>query len=147
MIRYTSEKLPFIPYINELNSLCQPIGIRNVLSYLILAIEKNECNNKIIEIGGTDILKYIDMIKIYLKIRGIKKPIFSCPFNKPELCAKVISLLSPIPHTVTRNLPESLKVQAIKTSKLADEIFSEIKPLDYITQIQYALQRVVWKLS
>ncbi|MEF3279460.1 MAG: hypothetical protein K6357_00615 [Elusimicrobiota bacterium] len=73
MIRYTAERLPLIPHPKMLDSLCQPIGIRDVLSYLILSLEKKEADGQIIEIGGPDILRYIDMIKTYIKIKGIKK--------------------------------------------------------------------------
>ncbi|MBP7795851.1 MAG: SDR family oxidoreductase [Elusimicrobiales bacterium] len=143
MIRYTAQRLPFLPYIKQLDSLCEPIAIRDVLSYLIEAIDNSDSDSKIIEIAGPDILKYIDMLKIYLKIRGIKKPILRCPINNPHFCARIISSLSPIPYNISEALFESLKNQTIKTSDLAEKIFPEIKPIDYETQVKYALRRIV----
>lgn len=143
MIRYTAERLPFLPYTKQLDSLCEPIAIRDILSYLIEAIDNRDSDNKIIEVGGPDILKYIDMLKIYLNIRGIKKFIFHCPVNDPHFCARVISFLSPIPYNISEALLESLKNQTVKTSDLAEKIFPEIKPIDYETQVKYALRRVV----
>jgi len=83
------------------------------------------------------------MLKIYLNIRGIKKFIFHCPINDPHFCARVISFLSPIPYNISEALLESLKNQTVKTSDLAEKIFPEIKPIDYETQVKYALRRVV----
>lgn len=143
MIRYASERLPFIPSISELESLCQPIGIRDVLSYLISAIEKEEANSKIIEIAGPDILKYSEMMDIYLKIKGFKKRHIKCPIKNPKFCSKILSLVSPLPQNLIISLIESLKLNAVKKSDLAEKIFPEINPIDYKTQIQYALRRIV----
>ncbi|MEF3279461.1 MAG: DUF2867 domain-containing protein [Elusimicrobiota bacterium] len=69
--------------------------------------------------------------------------IFPCPINNPKICATVISLLSPIPYTISKNLLESLAIQAHKTQDLAEKIFPEIAPIDYTTQVHYALRRIV----
>jgi len=154
MIRYTAERLPFIPITKELKSLCQPIGIRDVLSYLILSLEKKEADSKVIEIAGPDVLKYVDMIEIYLKIRGIKKTKIRFQITSVAFCSKILSLISPLPQNLILSLIESLKLNAIKKSDLAEKIFPEIKPIDYKTQIQYALRRItgnqvesIWSVS
>lgn len=143
MIRYTAERLPFIPYMKHLDSLCQPIGIRDVLSYLIAALEKEFKNSEIIEIGGPDIIRYIDILKTYCNIANINKKIIKCPFDNPSHCAKILSYLSPIPYNISKSLIQSLKHSSIVTDNKAKMIFEDIKPIDLKTQIQYALRRVI----
>ncbi|MCX7641913.1 MAG: SDR family oxidoreductase [Elusimicrobiales bacterium] len=143
MIRYTIERLPFIPYIENLDSLCQPIGIRDVLSYLILASTKEFKESKVIEIGGPNILKYIDMLKIYSDITSMNRKAIKCPFNNPKYCAMILSYLSPIPYNIAVSLLKSLKNSSVVTNNTSKIFFPEIEPIDYKTQIRYALRRIV----
>lgn len=143
MIRYLSERLPFIPDFRYLrDSKCQPIAIRDVLSYLISAIENSKADGKIIEISGQDTLSYRQMMEKYCKIRGIHRINFPCPSPSHKLCAFVISLVAPVSYNIALALMESLKNDAIKSTELSKEIFPEIKPLDYETAVKYALQRI-----
>ncbi len=143
MIRYLSERLPFIPDFRYLKkSKCQPIAIRDVLAYLVATLEKKESEDKIIEIGGPDCLKYSEMLEIYSKVRGLNRFHMPCPSPTPRLCGIVISALTPVPYNISVSLLESLKNDAIKSNELAKDIFPEINPLDYETAVKYALQRI-----
>ncbi|PIS47576.1 MAG: DUF2867 domain-containing protein [Elusimicrobia bacterium CG08_land_8_20_14_0_20_51_18] len=143
MIRYLSERLPLIPnfrYIGD--SKCQPIAIRDVLSYLIGVVEKPETDGKIIEIAGPSVLKYIELVDIYSSIRGLKRPHFSCLLWSAGAYSRFISLITPIPYNIARSLIESLRNDAVKSNDDALRLFPEIKPLDYATAVKYALVRI-----
>jgi uncharacterized protein YbjT (DUF2867 family) len=43
----------------------QPIAIRNVLDYLVAALDTPESTGRIIEIGGADVLTYGDLLRGY----------------------------------------------------------------------------------
>ena len=70
MIRYLIERLPVMICPRWVYTCIQPIGIRNVLEYLIAALETPESAGEIIEIGGADVLTYRDMMLGYAKARG-----------------------------------------------------------------------------
>jgi len=143
MIRYVCERFPVIPNFDYIkNSKCQPIAIRDVLSYLISAIENEKANGEIIEIGCPRALTYLEMLKIYSEIRGLKKIYISLPTLPTYICAGFISLFTPIPYNISRALLESLKNNVVKTNDRAMEIFPEIKPIDYETAVKYALIRI-----
>ncbi|NLI10073.1 MAG: SDR family oxidoreductase [Elusimicrobia bacterium] len=143
MIRYLSERLPFVPHFRYLKkSKCQPIAIRDVLSYLLLSAEKENLSDKIIEIGGPDCLKYYEMLDIYAKVRGLKRFHLPCPSPSPKLCGTMISIFTPIPYNISVSLLESLKNDSVKSNDDALKIFPEVKPLDYETAVKYALQRI-----
>ena len=61
MIRYLSEREFFFICPRWFFSMAQPIAIRDVLSYLVEALETPESEGKMIEIGGADRLTYADM--------------------------------------------------------------------------------------
>ena len=78
MIRYLIERLPMMICPRWLYTCIQPIGIRNVLEYLIAALDTPESTGEIIEIGGADVLTYGDMMLGYAKARGLKRRLIPC---------------------------------------------------------------------
>ncbi len=54
MIRYLAEREPVLVCPAWFFSLAQPIGIRDVLEYLIAALKTPESSGKLVEIGGPD---------------------------------------------------------------------------------------------
>jgi len=142
IIRYLVERLPIIPYYEYLLSLCQPIAVRDVLSYLVLSLEKKEAENRIIEIGGSGVLTYKEMLEIYAQVRGLRRKFFKYPIWSPRAFARFIDFLTPIPGVIALPLLESLKSDVVCKSNAALDIFPEVKPLDYITAVKYALIRI-----
>lgn len=143
LLRYLAERLPVIPCFKYLtNTLCQPVAIRDVLGYLIGALENQAADNKVIDIGGPTILTYRDMLKIYAETRGLKRVFFTCPFWSPGLSSRFIGLITPVPAMFARPLLESLSNDVVCSSRDALRLFPEIHPLDYRTAVQYALMRI-----
>ena len=70
MIRYLTERLAVMITPKWVNTKTQPIAIRDVLRYLIDALEVEKSSGDIIEIGGEDILTYKDLMSIYAEVRG-----------------------------------------------------------------------------
>ena len=70
MIRYLSEREPPLICPAWFYSTAQPIAIRDVLSYLIAALETEESVGRMIEIGGSTRLTYAEMVMYYAKERG-----------------------------------------------------------------------------
>ncbi len=61
--------LPVIPVFGKGNTMLQPIDVEDVSNIIISILEADNCNNKIIEIAGPNILSINDFLK---KIRVIK---------------------------------------------------------------------------
>jgi uncharacterized protein YbjT (DUF2867 family) len=59
---------------------CQPIGIRDVLAYLLAALELKTHANRIYEIGGADVLTYRDMMLRYAARRGLRRRVIVVPY-------------------------------------------------------------------
>lgn len=108
MIRHLSERLPLMIAPGCLNTRCQPIGARSVLSYLLEALDHPAAEG-IHEIGGQDILSYREMMLRYARIRGLRRLILPVPWNLPGLSSRWIDLLTPIPARYARPLVESLR--------------------------------------
>src|SRR5215207_10623274 len=71
MIRYLTEREPVLICPAWFFSQAQPIAIRDVLTYLIAALESTESRDRQIEIGGQTRLTYADMLLGYAGERGL----------------------------------------------------------------------------
>ena len=61
IVRDLIEKLPVMITPRWTTTLCQPIGIRNVIEYLTEVVHHPECLDQEFDIGGPDQLTYIQM--------------------------------------------------------------------------------------
>ena len=84
IIRDLVEKLPVMVAPKWLHTKCQPIGIANVLDFLIFTLFKEEAYRKSFDIGCDDVLTYKEMLLEFAKIRGLKRKIFTAPARIPS---------------------------------------------------------------
>jgi uncharacterized protein YbjT (DUF2867 family) len=73
MIRHLTEILPIMLRPRWLKTYCQPIGIREVLTILVAAIEEEGTASHVYDISGPDILTYQDMMQEYAVVAGLRR--------------------------------------------------------------------------
>ena len=73
MIRHLAERVPIMICPKWVKTRVQPIAVEDVISYLIEALKRPETTDRIIEIGGSDVLTYGDMMKGYARVRGLHR--------------------------------------------------------------------------
>ena len=142
MIRYVSEREPLLVCPAWFYFTAQPIAIRDVLSYLIAALETDESIGRMIEIGGSTRLTYAEMVIQYAKERGLRRALIRTPFNLPRLSAYWVHMVTPIHWRVILPLIEGLRAELIVHDDVARSIFPNIKPIDFQTAVHLALGRI-----
>ncbi len=142
MIRYLAEREPIFVCPRWFYSLAQPVAIRDVLAYLISALEKPASQGRMIEIGGATRLRYADMLCGYAHERGLKRLLIRTPVYAPRLSAYWVHMVTPIQWNVILPLIEGLNAEIIVRDDLARRLFPQIQPLDFQTALQLALGRV-----
>ncbi len=142
MIRYLTERVPIMISPKWVYSKVQPIGIRNVLQYLVLAIEKPETKDQIIEIGGSSVITYADMMKVYAEIKGLKRLLIPVPFLSPALSSHWVHWMTPVPASLARPLIEGLKNDVLVQNDKATRLFPEIEPISYKKAVELAISRL-----
>ncbi len=142
LLRYLVDRLPVILVPRWVDTPCQPIGVRNVLHYLIGCLECPETIGETFDIGQPEILTYHQLMEIYADEAGLgKRRIIPLPFLTPRLSSCLIHLLTPIPHALARPLTEGLKNPVICN----DNRIAELLPQDLFDcrkAIKLALERV-----
>jgi uncharacterized protein YbjT (DUF2867 family) len=139
MIRYLTERVPLMICPRWVFSKIQPIAIKDVLAYLVSALENPKSAGCIIEIGGREVMTYADTMKVYARIRGLRRFILAVPFLTPSLSSHWVHWVTPISAKIARPLIEGLRNDVIVRDKLAQSLFPEIEPISYEAAVRLAL--------
>ena len=142
MIRYLAEREPVLVCPAWFFSLAQPIGIRDVLEYLIASLKSPESSGKLIEIGGPTRLTYAEMLMDYAKLRGLKRLLIRTPVNAPRMSAYWVHMVTPIHWRTVLPLIEGLRANLVVHDSEARELFPAIQPMDFQSAVRAALGRV-----
>ncbi|MFN4070215.1 MAG: DUF2867 domain-containing protein [Thermus caldifontis] len=138
MVRYLTERLPVMVAPRWILNPVSPIAIRDVLSYLLLALERGP--QGVVEVGAPA-LSFKGMMETYAEVRGLKRLILPVPVLAPKLAALWVGLVTPIPNRLALPLVEGILHPLVADTRKAQEIFPEVKPLSYREAVQLALRR------
>jgi uncharacterized protein YbjT (DUF2867 family) len=142
ILRYLVERLPAMITPRWVQSLNQPIAIRNVITYLIGCLEHEETVGQTFDIAGPDILTYRDLLDIYAEEAHLSKRwVIPVPVLTPTLSALWIHLISPVPTSIALPLTEGLTSDAVSTENRIQSIIPQ-KLLSCREAIRLALDRV-----
>ncbi len=142
LVRYLVERVPILITPRWVNTQTQPIGIREVLDYLLASLELKGDEGRIIEIGGSEVLSYGDMMMQYAAIRGLRRKKLPVPVLTPRLSSYWVDLVTPIPASIARPLIDGLKSELVVNSDDARQLFPNIKPVSYAVSVERALDRL-----
>ncbi|MFN0207055.1 MAG: SDR family oxidoreductase [Planctomycetota bacterium] len=142
MIRYLTERLPVMICPRWVYTRSQPIGIREVLEYLTATLEVEESKNRIIEIGGSEVITYGEMMTIFARVRGLKRWLIPVPVLTPRLSSYWVNLVTPIPAVIARPLVEGLRNESIVNDPSARQLFPQIVPVSYQVSVERALSKL-----
>ena len=139
ILRHLTERLPVMITPRWVGTRCQPIGIRDVLDYLVGTLEHPDVTG-IVEIGGPDVLSYGDMMRTYARLRGLRRLMIPVPVLTPRLSSYWVSLVSPVPAGIARPLIEGLRNEVVVRHPGPATAF-DLHPLPYADALQRAINR------
>ncbi|MDL9935966.1 SDR family oxidoreductase [Gordonia sp. ABSL1-1] len=109
MLRYLAERLPAMITPKWVHNRIQPIAVRDVLHYLVCAADLPSDVNRAFDIGGPDVLTYLQMMRKYAVIAGLpRRLVLPVPVLTPWLSAQWVNLVTPVPRAIAVPLMESL---------------------------------------
>lgn len=136
------EKLPVMIAPKWLNTKCQPIGIRDVISFLTGSLFNPVTYNKDFDIGGPDILTYKEMLLGYARVRGLKRKIYIVPVMTPKLSSYWLYFVTAISFKLASALVSSMKVEVVCRNNNINKLLN-ITPTCY----EEALSRTLLKVE
>jgi uncharacterized protein YbjT (DUF2867 family) len=142
IVRYLTERLPLMICPRWVYRRTQPIAVRDVLAYLVAALDAPESAGKVVEIGGADVLTYAEMILGYARARRLRRVLLPVPVLTPRLSSHWVHWVTPIPKEIAQPLIEGLRSEVVVRTPLARELFPAIRPLSYDEALRAALAKL-----
>jgi len=139
IVRHLMERLPVIVLPRWAFTTCQPIGIRDVLDYLVEALRHPDVTG-IVEIGGPDVLSYGEMMRTYADVRGMRRLLIPIPMFAARLSSWGVGLVTPVPAWVARPLVERLHDPLVVREPGPARAFA-LSPMTYEAALRLALDR------
>jgi uncharacterized protein YbjT (DUF2867 family) len=109
MLRYLTERLPVMLTPRWVRNRIQPIAVRDVLHFLIGTATLPSDVNRTFDLGGPEVLTYLDMMQRYAAVAGLPwRRIVPVPVLTPRLSAHWVNIVTPVPKSIAAPLIESL---------------------------------------
>jgi len=109
LIRALVERLPAMVTPSWVDTPTQPIGVEDLVAYLVAALELPARESIVYEIGGPDRVSYGDLMREYARLRGLRRVMVSVPLLTPRLSSLWLALVSPVYARVGRELIEGMQ--------------------------------------
>ncbi len=109
IIQNLVQRLPVMACPKWCLSPSQPIDINQMLAIIHQSLGNSQVYNQSIEVGGEEVLSYMDLLKKTARLMGKKRPIFSIPFFTLGLSKLWVGVFSNSSTTFVSPLVESLK--------------------------------------
>jgi uncharacterized protein YbjT (DUF2867 family) len=138
LVRALVERLPIMFTPRWVKGKAQPIGIDDLLDYLIEALQIPLSEYRIYEVGGADKVSYADMMRAYGRQRGLKPLIIPVPVLTPWLSALWLGLITPLYARIGRAIIESIVHVTVVRDNAALTTFS-VHPMGIDEAIRRAL--------
>jgi len=126
ILRYLVERQPVMVAPRWVDRACQPISVRNVLSYLVAAMELPEAANRSFDIGGPEAIPYREVIGHMAAALGLgRRPVLPVPMVTAQMGSLWIHLVTPVSHRVALPLAEGLQLGAVSRDTDADRLMPQ----------------------
>ena len=110
ILRYLVHRLPVMITPKWVSTLCQPIAVENVVTYLVGVLAVPETTGGVFDIGGPETPCYSEIIRIMAEELGLpRRWLIPIPVLSPRLSSYWIHLVTPLSYRIARPLAEGLK--------------------------------------
>ena len=136
--RQLVEHLPAMITPRWVHTKTQPIAAADVIRYLVGVLEVPETVGRVFDIGGPEVLEYVQMLRRVAAIEGRAMLILPVPFLTPSLSSLWLALVTNVDLKTGRALVDSMSNEVIVSD---DSIRTLIpfEPMDYDSAVLEAL--------
>jgi uncharacterized protein YbjT (DUF2867 family) len=109
LVRSLVERLPAMVTPSWVNTPTQPIGIEDLIAYLMAVLDLTVRRSVVYAIGSPDRVSYGDLMREYAGLRGLRRAMVSVPLLTPRLSSLWRALVSPVYARVGRELIDGMR--------------------------------------
>jgi uncharacterized protein YbjT (DUF2867 family) len=138
LTRQLVEHLPMMVTPTWVHTRTQPIAVDDVVRYLVGVLEAPEAAGRSFDVGGPDVLEYVEMMRRVAAIEGRRLLIVPVPLLSPGLSSRWLSLVTNVDVQTGRSLIDSMSNEVIVRDDSIRAIVA-FEPMDYDTAVLRAL--------
>jgi uncharacterized protein YbjT (DUF2867 family) len=138
LTRQLVEHLPMMITPTWVHTRTQPIAVDDVVGYLIGVLDAPEAEGRSFDVGGPEVLEYVEMLRRLAVIEGRRLLVVPVPLLSPGLSSRWLSLVTDVDVQTGRSLIDSMSNEVIVRDDSIREIVA-IEPMDYDTAVLRAL--------
>lgn len=139
-LRHLVRRLPVMIAPSWLKTRTQPIAADDAVAYLAAAPDVPASEGREVQIGGTDVVSYGEMLDRMAVAMGRRpRPKLPVPVITPWLSSLWIGLITPVDAGVARPLVEGLATETVVTDPSAAKAF-DVEPMGVDESLRRALQ-------
>ncbi len=136
--RQLVEHLPAMITPRWVRTRTQPIAVGDVIRYLVGVLEEPAAEGRTFEVGGPDVLAYVDMLRRVAVIEGRHLWVIPVPLLSPRLSSRWLSLVTNVDVPTGRSLIDSMSNEVVVRDKSIRELV-DFEPMSYDQAVLAAL--------
>ena len=136
--RQLVEHLPAMITPRWVRTRTQPIAVGDVVRYLVGVLEEPAAEGRTFEVGGPDVLAYVDMLRRVAVIEGRHLWVIPVPLLSPRLSSRWLSLVTDVDVPTGRSLIDSMSNEVVVRDKSIRELV-DFEPMSYDEAVLAAL--------
>ncbi len=142
ILRYMTERLPWMLGPRWFDTPTQPIAISNVLNYLIGCLLDERVFGQTFDIGGPEVLSFRQLVHIFARTAGLPpRHVVPFPAMAPRSSAQCIHWVTPVPSVIALPFVQGLSVPSPCTENRIQQIVPQ-SLLTCAAAISRALERL-----
>ncbi|GAB2918449.1 NAD(P)H-binding protein [Rhodococcus aerolatus] len=138
MTRQLVAHLPAMITPRWVHTKTQPIGVADVVRYLVGVLGLEEAKGRSFDVGGPDVLEYLEMMRRVGVIQGRRMLIIPVPVLSPSLSSHWLSLVTDVDTQTGRSLIDSMSNEVVVKDDSIRRLVP-FEPMDYDQQVLAAL--------
>jgi uncharacterized protein YbjT (DUF2867 family) len=111
--RQLVERLPAMITPRWVRTKTQPIALADVVRYLVGVLELDDAADRIFEVGGADVLEYLDILRRVAALQRRRMLIAPVPVLTPRLSSLWLSLVTDVDGRTGRALVDSMSNEVV----------------------------------
>ncbi|MGJ7439912.1 NAD(P)H-binding protein [Aquipuribacter sp. MA13-6] len=136
--RQLVDHLPLMITPKWVDTKTQPVALPDVIRYLVGVLGEPRAEGRTFEIGGPDVLRYVDMLRRAATLKNKRMPRIKVPLLTPRLSSHWLALVTDVDLATARNLVDSMTTEVVvKDRSILDVVPGD--PIGYDEAVRLAL--------
>ena len=138
MTRQLVAHLPAMVTPRWVHTRTQPIAVDDMVRYLVGVLDEPQTIGRAFDVGGPDVLEYLEMLRRVADIQGRRLPVLTVPLLTPGLSGRWLALVTTVDKQTGQALIDSMTNEVVVRDDSIRRLVP-FEPMDYDSAVLAAL--------